>query len=155
MWKFSDSSLNHIFWIRNVTNRASENGRGFMRKVSKIVHEWNGYRDIFSRPQVIENARPYLLLLTDISQKQSLGAPALDAWLKYIMGHLLGLTFYIKNFNKHEIFYYICHPNLQTNEKSKIWQNLTSWNQAEQKTFDPSELILKGNYKECTRPRST
>ena len=50
-----------------------------MRKVSKIVHEWNGYRDIFSRPQVIENARQYLLLRTDILQKQSLGAPALDA----------------------------------------------------------------------------
>ena len=50
-----------------------------MRKVSKIVHEWNGYRDIFGRPQVIENARQYLLLRTDILQKQSLGAPALDA----------------------------------------------------------------------------
>ena len=62
-----------------MTNRASENGRVFMRKVSKIVHEWNGYRDIFSRPQVIENARQYLLLRTDILQKQSLGAPALDA----------------------------------------------------------------------------
>ena len=60
-----------------MTNRASENGTGFIRKVSKIVHEWNGYRDIFSRPQVIENARQYLLLRTDTLQKQSLGAPDL------------------------------------------------------------------------------
>ena len=36
------------------------------------------------------------------------------------MENLLGLTFYIKNTNKHEIFYYTCPPNLETNEKSKI-----------------------------------
>ena len=33
-----------------------------MRYVSKIVSEWNGYREIFSRPQVTENSRQYLLL---------------------------------------------------------------------------------------------
>ena len=33
-----------------------------MREVSKIVREWNGYREIFSRPQVTENSRQYLLL---------------------------------------------------------------------------------------------
>ena len=36
------------------------------------------------------------------------------------MEHLLGLTFCIKNTNKHGIFYYAYPPNLQTNEKSKI-----------------------------------
>ena len=36
------------------------------------------------------------------------------------MERLLGLTFYIKNTNKNEIFYYACPPNLETNEKSKI-----------------------------------
>ena len=46
-----------------------------MKKVSKIVHEWNGYREIFSRPQVIENARQYLLLRTDILQKTVVGCP--------------------------------------------------------------------------------
>ena len=33
-----------------------------MGEVSKIVREWNGYREIFSRPQVTENSRQYLLL---------------------------------------------------------------------------------------------
>ena len=33
-----------------------------MREVSKIVREWYGYREIFSRPQVTENSRQYLLL---------------------------------------------------------------------------------------------
>ena len=33
-----------------------------MREVSKIVREWNGYREIFSRPQVTENSRQYVLL---------------------------------------------------------------------------------------------
>ena len=55
------------------------------------------------------------------------------------MERLLGLTFYIKNTNKHEIFYYACPPNLETNEKSKIWQNLTSWNQTKQKTVLTSQ----------------
>ena len=102
-------------------------------------------------------------------RKQLLGAPDLGfefgtEWLKYIREHLLWLTLYIKNTNKHVslflltyflIFYYTCPPYLQTNEKSKIWQNLTSWNQTKQKTVDRSELILKGNYEESTKPRST
>ena len=33
-----------------------------MREVSKIVREWNGYREIFSRAHVAENSRQYLLL---------------------------------------------------------------------------------------------
>ena len=37
------------------------------------VHEWNGDLEIFGRPQVIENYWQYLLLKTDILQKQSLG----------------------------------------------------------------------------------
>ena len=46
-------------------------------KPSKIVLEWNGYLEIFSRPQAIENSRQYLLLRKDnlFYKKQSLGAP--------------------------------------------------------------------------------
>ena len=36
---------------------------------SKIVHEWNCNLQIFSRPQVIENSRQYLLLRTSSLQK--------------------------------------------------------------------------------------
>ena len=45
-------------------------------KSSKIVREWNGYLEIFSRPQAIENSRQYLLLRKDnpFYGKQSLGA---------------------------------------------------------------------------------
>ena len=69
--------------------------------------------------------------------------------MKYKMEHMI-LTFYIlKNTNKHEIFYYTCPPNLQTK------QNLTSRKQTKEKTVDRSELILKGNYEEITKPRST
>ena len=42
----------------------------------QIVHEWNGHLEIFSRPQVIENSRQYLLLQTDISQKTVVGCPS-------------------------------------------------------------------------------
>ena len=52
-----------------------ENRIGFIEKASKIVHEWNGNVEIFSRPQVIENSGQYLLFRTDILRKQSLGAP--------------------------------------------------------------------------------
>ena len=34
-------------------------------KRSKIVLEWNGHLEIFSRPQAIENSRQYLLLRKD------------------------------------------------------------------------------------------
>ena len=44
-------------------------------KASKIVRERNGHLEIFSRPQVIENSRQYLLLRTDILQKTILGYP--------------------------------------------------------------------------------
>ena len=30
-------------------------------KASKIVREWNGHLEVFSRPQVIENSRQYFL----------------------------------------------------------------------------------------------
>ena len=47
-------------------NGTSENRREFIRKASKIVHEWNGHLKIFNHPQVIENSRHYFLLQTDI-----------------------------------------------------------------------------------------
>ena len=40
---------------------------------SKIVHEWNCNLQIFSRPQVIENSRQYLLLRTSSLQKTVVG----------------------------------------------------------------------------------
>ena len=41
-----------------------------MRQASKIiVHEWNGYLEIFSRPQVKEKMRQYLLLRRVILHK--------------------------------------------------------------------------------------
>ena len=41
-----------------------------MRKVSKIVHEWNGHLEIYSRLQAIQNYRQYLFLRTDLSVSQ-------------------------------------------------------------------------------------
>ena len=41
----------------------------------RIFHEWNGHLEIFSRRQIIENSRQYLLLRTDISQKTVVGSP--------------------------------------------------------------------------------
>ena len=52
-----------------------ENRIGFIEKASKIVHEWNGHLEIFSRPQVIENSGQYLLFQTDILQKTVVGCP--------------------------------------------------------------------------------
>ena len=40
-----------------------------------MVHEWNGHLQIFSRPQVIQNSRQYLVLRTDILPKTVVGAP--------------------------------------------------------------------------------
>ena len=57
----------------------SENRRKFIRQASKIVHEWNGHLEIFSRPKPIENSRPCL---------QSLGAPVLLA-ARAIIGPVL------------------------------------------------------------------
>ena len=84
--RFRFSTKNSIFlgeW--NVANWASENRRVFIRKVSKIVHEWNGYREIFSRPQVIENSRQYLLLRKDILQKTVVGCPWSGLWIRHWM----------------------------------------------------------------------
>ena len=39
------------------------------------MHEWNGHVEIFSRPQVIEISRQYLLLQTDILQAKVVGCP--------------------------------------------------------------------------------
>ena len=50
-------------------------GNFFDIKASKIVHERNGHLEIFSRPQVIENSRQYLLLRTDILLKTIVGYP--------------------------------------------------------------------------------
>ena len=38
-----------------------------------MSHEWNCHIEIFSRPQVIENSKQYLLLRTDILQETVLG----------------------------------------------------------------------------------
>ena len=49
-----------------------------MRYVSKIVHEWNGYGEIFSRPQVMENSIGNICFSEQIfHRKQLLGAPDL------------------------------------------------------------------------------
>ena len=45
------------------------------KKASKIVHVWHIHPEIFSRPQVIENSRQYLLLRKDILQKTVVGCP--------------------------------------------------------------------------------
>ena len=55
-------------------NEASENRKEFITLASKIVHEWKGQLEFFSRLQVTENSRQYLLLQI-IYRKQSLGAP--------------------------------------------------------------------------------
>ena len=47
----------------------------FIKWASKIVLEWNGDLEIFSRPQVIENSRQYVLLRTDILHKTVFGCP--------------------------------------------------------------------------------
>ena len=90
---FSDSSLNHIFESENFRfpflykrwpNLGSEMWKikiqkvkgNLLEKLRKLyVHKRNGHLEIFSRPQVIENSRQYLLLRRDIHRKRSLGAP--------------------------------------------------------------------------------
>ena len=56
-------------------NSTSENRRAFISCASKIIHEWSGRQEIFSRPHVIENCWQYLLLRTDILQKTVVGCP--------------------------------------------------------------------------------
>ena len=50
-------------------NLTSENSREFIRKPSKLLHEWNDHLEIFSLSQAIKNYRQSLLLQTDILQK--------------------------------------------------------------------------------------
>ena len=47
-----------------------------MRQISKIVLEWDGHLETFSRTQVIENSSQYFLLRKDVLQKTVVGAPA-------------------------------------------------------------------------------
>ena len=105
-----------------------------------FVHEWNGYGEIFSRPQVMENSIGNICFSEQIfHRKQSLGAPDLGfefgtEWLKYIREHLLWLTLYIKNTNKHVSLFLLTYflifllylSSLLTN-KWKV-ENLTKFN---------------------------
>ena len=52
----------------------------------KFVLECNGHLEIFSRPQVMENSRQYLLLRTDILQKTVVGCPCSLARLNQFIG---------------------------------------------------------------------
>ena len=54
-----------------MTNETSENRKAVITLASKIVHEWKGQLQFFSRLQVTENSRQYLLQI--IYRKQSLG----------------------------------------------------------------------------------
>ena len=73
--------LGFFFSTRKRPNIRGEMGKIKLQKIagkpSKIVLEWNGHLEIFSRPQAIENSRQYLLLRKDnpFYRKQSLGAP--------------------------------------------------------------------------------
>ena len=59
-------------------NKTSENRSSFyIGKALKIVHEWNGQLEIFSRPQVVENSRQYLLLRTEILKETVVECPCL------------------------------------------------------------------------------
>ena len=68
---------NILTWEEKCENETLENRREFIRQALKIVHEWNGDPEIFSRPQVRENSRQYLLLATDIDilKKTVVGCP--------------------------------------------------------------------------------
>ena len=52
-----------------MNNLTSEKRWELIKNAPKTVYEWNGHLEIFSRPQVMENSRQYLLLRTDILQK--------------------------------------------------------------------------------------
>ena len=52
-------------------NETSENRKAVITLASKIVHEWKGQLQFFSRLQVTENSRQNLLQI--IYRKQSLG----------------------------------------------------------------------------------
>ena len=73
---FLNSMKNSLTWEEKCENWTSENFREFTRQALKIVHEWNGRLEIFSRPEVRENSRQYLLLGTDhILKKTVVGGP--------------------------------------------------------------------------------
>ena len=63
-----------FLWViakNGVRKSASENRKKFiiyMLIIKKIMHEWNGHLEIFSRAQAMENSRQYFLLRTDVSQ---------------------------------------------------------------------------------------
>ena len=46
-----------------------------LEKLRKNEHEWNRQLEIFSRPEVIESSRQYLLLRTDILSKTVVWCP--------------------------------------------------------------------------------
>ena len=69
---FSLPTKNNSTWVVNCEKLKFKN---FIRWASKIIHEWNGHLDVFSRPQVIENSRQYLLLRSDILKKTVVGFP--------------------------------------------------------------------------------
>ena len=45
---------NNLTWEVKCENETSENRREFIRQALKIVHEWNGHLEIFSRRQVTD-----------------------------------------------------------------------------------------------------
>ena len=52
--------------------------------VADLLDERYGHKEIFSRPQIIENSRQYLLLRTDILQKIVVECPWKNQCVKYI-----------------------------------------------------------------------
>ena len=86
-FRFRFSTKNSIFlgeW--NVTNWASENRVGYLwEKFRKLYMNGTVIEKFFGRPQVIENARQYLLLPTDILQKTVVGCPWFGLWIRHLM----------------------------------------------------------------------
>ena len=70
-------STKHIqTWEVECENNPSKNRREFIRyKLQKLYMNGTVSLEIFSRHQVIENSRKYLLLRTDILQKTVVGCP--------------------------------------------------------------------------------
>ena len=63
------------------------------------MREWNGYLEIFSRPQVIENSREYFLLRTDILHKTVVGCPYSVPHKRRDMDH----SYILSDFRSHQI----------------------------------------------------
>ena len=53
-FRFPFSEKNRQTWVLKCEKLNCRNRREFIRYVTKIVHEWNGYLEIFSLPQAIE-----------------------------------------------------------------------------------------------------